>query len=637
MKGFGNRQTNRKKGTSSSLQKEINKITKSSNEQLITKALKYHSEGDFLNAERYYKLCLKQESNDPRVLSNYGLICKEAGRFEEAIKLWKKSIELYPENPTPYYNLSNLLIDIKRFKEAEVFIKAVINIKPDDYKMHYNLGITLRNNSKEKEAISSFQNSLKLKPDFTEALSNLSATYLEIGNIKDAKVSIKKAIEVEPKEPKLYLNLSKILQENSELKDAEKYVKIAINLNPKFAEAHSNLATILIELGNLKEAELSSRKAIELNPDFAPAYSNIATVMRDIGNLKEAELSIRKAIDINSNYAKAYYILSLLKSSKNDKKWQHKLFSKNILNNQSERNKIDIYFARSNIHHMERNYKLSSNNLILANNLKLNIEPSNFKILINKSKELLIESEKIEINQNDNLNSCISIFIVGMPRSGSTLLESILSMNNKVKDLGEINILEEAFEESKRIDQGLNFYELYRNKTNKYNAKCNITTNKLLYNYQYAGIISKGIINSKIIHCFRNPLDNILSIYRAHFAGNEYSSSLVDCAKVYLDQEEVMTEYKNRFRSKIYDFNYDLLVTNPHKEIKSLISWLGWEWNESYLSPHLNQRSISTASSVQARSPINSKSIGGWKNYKEMLQPAMEILSKADSYQELTF
>ena len=127
---------------------------------------------------------------------------------------------------------------------------------------------------------------------------------------------------------------------------------------------------------------------------------------------------------------------------------------------------------------MEKNYNLSSNNLILANNLKLNIEPSNSKILINKSKELFIESEKIEINQNDNLNSCISIFIVGMPRSGSTLLESILSMNNNVKDLGEINILEVSFEESKRIDQGLNFYELYRNKINKYNAKCNITKSK---------------------------------------------------------------------------------------------------------------------------------------------------------------
>ena len=89
-----------------------------------------------------------------------------------------------------------------------------------------------------------------------------------------------------------------------------------------------------------------------------------------------------------------------------------------------------------------------------------------------------------------------------------------------------------------------------------------------------------------------------------------------------------MSEYKNRFKSKIYDLNYDKLVRNPNKEIKSLISWLSWKWDDSYLKPHLNQRAVSTRSNVEIRSPINSKSVNGWKNYKDMLKPAIEILSK---------
>ena len=133
--------------------------------------------------------------------------------------------------------------------------------------------------------------------------------------------------------------------------------------------------------------------------------------------------------------------------------------------------------------------------------------------------------------------------------------------------------------------------------------------------------------NAKIIHCFRHPLDNILSIYRTHFSkGNEYSSALVDCAKVYINQEKVMTFYKNRFSSNIYDIDYDLLVTNPETTIKSLIKWLGWKWNDNYLYPHKNQRPVLTASDVQVRSPINPDSIGGWKNYKDMLKPAISIL-----------
>jgi len=165
-----------------------------------------------------------------------------------------------------------------------------------------------------------------------------------------------------------------------------------------------------------------------------------------------------------------------------------------------------------------------------------------------------------------------------------------------------------------------------------------ITTNKWLFNYQYAGIIAKAIPNAKIIHCYRNPLDNILSTYRAHFAtGNNFSSSLVDSAKVYSDQDEIMRTYKKEFKNHIYSLNYDKLVTHPSDEIKSLIRWLGWSWNDLYLSPHLNKRKVSTRSNVQVRSPINTKSLGGWKNYKEMLKPAMEIITKIDKYKDLKY
>ena len=299
------------------------------------------------------------------------------------------------------------------------------------------------------------------------------------------------------------------------------------------------------------------------------------------------------------------------------------------------KNKVNIYFARANILHKEKKYQESSRYLKLANELKLDIKPYELNNLFSKSQALIIESNKKKINKKEHINSSESIFIVGMPRSGSTLLESILSMRSDVYDLGEINILEESFLEFKNSKEDLSLAKLYRQKVNK-KTKLNVTTNKWLYNYQYAGIIAQHIPNAKIIHCFRNPLDNILSIYRAHFRrGNEYSSSLVDSAKVYLDQEEIMTQYKNRFRSKIYNCNYDSLVSNPHKVIKSLITWLGWEWEDKYLSPHLNQRSVSTASNIQVRSPINSKSIGGWKNYKDMLKPAIEILTKTNKYKNI--
>ena len=230
------------------------------------------------------------------------------------------------------------------------------------------------------------------------------------------------------------------------------------------------------------------------------------------------------------------------------------------------------------------------------------------------------------------------IFIVGMPRSGSTLLESILSMKSNVSALGETNLLEEVYSEWKtKINQTshVSLSNIYSSKISVSNAKL-ITTNKQLFNYQYTGIILNQFPNAQIINCFRNPLDNLLSIYRANFEnGNYYSSSLTDSAYVYLDYDNTMDEYKKYYQTKIYDLNYDLLVSNSRNILIDLISWLGWDWDDSFLSPHLNRRSISTASSIEVRSPINNQSLGGWRNYCDLLRPVRDIIITKDKYKDL--
>ena len=543
------------------------KNPKSSKEEIINQAIKFHSKGNIAAATKYYQQLINQGCIDHRIFCNYGLILKGLGDLQEAEIYLRKAIKLQPDSAEACDNLGMILRDIRKIDEAEMYLRKAI----------------------------------KLKPDFAEAFNNLGIILRDIGKIDEAEI----------------------------------YLRKAIKLKPHFAKAHLNLGMISKDLGKLLEAELSTRNAIKLKPDFAEAHLNLGNIFRDIGNLKEAEISTRKAIEFNPNLAKAHYSLSLIKLSDDHKIWQDQLFSENILNNKSQDDKIDIYFARSNFLHKEKNYEESSKYLQLANNLKLDLNQSCSEAMINKSSKLKLESEKKEINKKRPKNFSESIFIVGMPRSGSTLLESILSMNNEVYDLGEINILEESFLEYEKTIKDISLADLYEEKV-KNKTAMNITTNKWLYNYQYAGIIAGQIPNAKIIHCFRNPLDNILSIYRAHFnKGNEYSSSLVDCARVYLDQEEIMKKYKKRFRSKIYDLNYNLLVSNPKKEIKSLISWLGWKWQDSFLSPELNTRSVSTASSVQVRFPINSKSIDAWKNYKEMLKPAIKILTKTNKHKDI--
>ncbi|MDC3168859.1 sulfotransferase [Prochlorococcus sp. AH-716-E17] len=455
------------------------------------------------------------------------------------------------------------------------------------------------------------------------------------GQIFDASRCYKYLIDLGSKDAQIFSNYGTCLKEIGKFLEAKRYYQKAIELNPKYAMAYSNLGSVLSELGKLEEAEILTRKAIELNPRYATFHFNLGCLSLNLGKLKQAELSFSRTIELKPDYVYPYYSLSLLKLSAKNNNWRKKLFSKNFLEKKTTKEKIEIYFARANILHKEKNYTLSAKNLQLANNLKLENNPSNLDFTIRKSRLLLAETDKKEKATIKDIEKYPeNIFIVGMPRSGSTLVESIISINSKVNDLGETNILEEAFLESKRINQKLNLMDLYSKKIISNNKGASISTNKLLYNFQYAGIISKQIPNAKIIHCFRNPLDNILSIYRAHFTkGNYYSSSLIDCAKVYLNQKEIMDIYKKRFPSNIYNLDYDLLVKNPNKMIRLLIKWLGWEWNDSYLSPHLNTRPVFTRSSVQVRSPINSNSIGNWRNYKKMLNTAIEVLLKNKKYQ----
>jgi Flp pilus assembly protein TadD len=520
--------------------------------------------------------------------------------------------------------------------EATKYYKSYINYGFIDAKVFSNFGVLLRGLGKLEEAEFATRRAIEINPNYALAYSNLGGILKDLGKLEEAELAARKAIKLNPKYPDAYTNMGIILKDLGRLKEAEFATRRAIEINPDYAVAYSNLGWILHDLGELKEAEFAARKAIEIKPDYPEAHSNLGVILKDLGNFKDAELSILKAIELNPNFGAAYFSLSTFKYSNENQIWKNKLFSKDFLKDKEIKDKVEIYFARANILHNEKKYQDSSRYLKLANDLKQKIKGAQSNYIINKSKILLIETNESKINEKKYINCPQSIFIVGMPRSGSTLVESILSMNNEVYDLGEINILEESFLEQKKFDQELTLEDIYWKKIGEHTNNFNITTNKCLYNYQYAGIISRQISNAKIIHCFRNPLDNILSIYRANFArGNIYSSSLKECTKIYLDQEEIMNYYKNKFRPKIYDLNYDALVSNPNKEIQSLISWLGWQWEDSYLSPHLNKRSVYTASKVQVRSPINSKSIGGWKNYKDMLKPSIEILTKTQRYGDL--
>ena len=201
-------------------------------------------------------------------------------------------------------------------------------------------------------------------------------------------------------------------------------------------------------------------------------------------------------------------------------------------------------------------------------------------------------------------------------------------MNNEVHNLGENGILRNALFESEKSDFS-NLDEIYFNYSQDFSSR-KYTTNKMLSNYMYIPHILSKLEHSKVIYTFRNPLDNILSMYRAKFTGggNEYSSSLRDSAEYYIYQFKIMSFYREKYKNYIYFLSYEKLVNNPEQEIRKIIDWLGFDWDDSYLEPNKSKQGFFTASNLQVRSPINNKSIGGWKRYRELIQEPITLFKK---------
>jgi hypothetical protein len=212
-----------------------------------------------------------------------------------------------------------------------------------------------------------------------------------------------------------------------------------------------------------------------------------------------------------------------------------------------------------------------------------------------------------------------------MPRSGSTLLENIISIKNNVIDMGEVSYLEQSLNEISDIRDVFNKY-INKIECNKLNY---IFTDKNLFNFLYCPIIHNYFPSAKIIHCIRNPLDNILSIYRTNFIKQNFSSSIIDITDLYIYQHNLMDYYKKLYGEIIYSYKYDELVKKPSIEIPRLIEWLGWEWDDKFLNHHTNTRNVFTASSAQVRDKINTKGIGNWSKYKDILKPAIDLIKQS--------
>ncbi|MBO8234082.1 hypothetical protein HA151_06065 [Prochlorococcus marinus XMU1419] len=529
--------------------------------------------------------------NNNKALFQNALTLQKKGELEEASKIYHQLIKNKFLEEKVFLNYATICQQQNKFNDAILLLKNAIKINPKNFIPFFKMGFILNNRGRFYEAYPFAKKAIDLNPSLWEGYHNLIKILISLNKPKDAAIIAEKA---------------RNMFSNNHLFDGL-------------------LGDIYKDIGDFEEAKKNYNKAINKAPSDDETLYSYADFLVGIGRKEESINYLKKILNINPKHSISYYLLSTIVSPEKDQNLVNIILNTKITNFNTIYDKYTILFSKANIFHKKRNFEKSSELLKQANDFKLLDRPSNIERVI-KYSELIKEKTNLDKSFDiPKFNFLRDIFIVGLPRSGSTLVESILGMNQDVYNLGENSILINALKESEESNYS-NIDQLYFKFSQNFSKK-KITTNKMLGNFMHIPHIVSKLEHSKIIYTFRNPLDNILSMYRAKFtgAGNEYSSSLIDTANYYVHHFKMMSFYREKYKNHIYFLNYDKLVNDPETQIKKILDWLGISWSNNYLNHHKSEQGFFTASNVEVRSPINNKSVGGWKNYSKLMREPLEF------------
>ena len=500
----------------------------------------------------------------------------------------------------------------KNFSKAESLTRELIDYSPKTIILYNLLGLILTYQKKIDQALSCYKKGLKIKHD----------------------------------DGMLHNNIGTIYKSKREYDKAESYYKKSIELDKNIPESQNNLANLYLFLNKHDKAIGHFKKAIEINPKFLIAHFNLGVFYKSIGKFNVAINHLKIAIQLNKNFFAAHRALSqIIKFDLNNENFN---MLKEIYNDEKikKNEKIEVIFSLGKAFEDFKEYKKAFEYYDEANNLRR----KNISFSIKKEKKEFIDIKKIFNNNIFNKFKGFgnvenkAIFILGMPRSGTTLVEQILSNHPKVYGGDELNFIPDLIKdnfvnENNQYDlKKINFFtektlkkiaKDYLTKLNNLSNKHEKVTDKLPINFKWIGLIKLILPNSKIVHCTRNSRDICFSIFKNYFINPQlnFACNLEDIVYFYNLYNDLMKYWKKTLPEFIYELNYEKIINNPESEIRGLIKFCDLDWNSKCLEFYNNKRVIKTSSDTQVRRKIYKTSINSWKNYEDNLKDKFRKLS----------
>ena len=385
----------------------------------------------------------------------------------------------------------------------------------------------------------------------------------------------------------------------------------------------------LLSLNKFLEAKKLLQKLILNDPQNFEQLMLLAGLYRSIGKFNEAKETYLRIIELDNTHTVALRLLIdfLYENELSDfKKKLETLISKEI----SDQKRVDLYFSLGILNEKLQKYKTSSEYFKKANNLKRKIKPFNFDNLDKHFQNLKDVFTKLSFDKINSPNQKKIIFIIGLPRSGTSLVESILGSNKNIYSAGEIPNLKKIIRENfitgglldfeKINNKNNSIYDQYINDINLKNIKEKIITDKNTENFKFLGIINTFFSNSKIIHCVRDPFENFCSLYKINFnsTGLNWTNSEKEIFMYYKNYFELISLWKSKNINNVIDIKFEELLSDPDNTINRLLDFCDLERNDDYINFHKsNLLLIKTASANQARKPIQKENVFKYQKFKD--------------------
>ena len=505
------------------------------------------------------------------------------------------------------------LISINKFSQAISHCEKLIKKFPENSYFYNLCGLALQESDQTVKSIKYFEKALAFESTNFAAMNNLANSYKRLLEYKKAE---------------------------------DLYVKI-IKEDPTNIKALNNYANLKKEFNKFHDAINLLFKALDINPKDVNILSNIAACFKSIGDMDKAKDYALKVLDLEPNNAHMHKFLSDMldyRKDANHLETMMELLKNNSFKNFVFKEKADLYFALGKAYEDIGDFKNSYHFLNQANLNMREDKNYNFshveKLFDNIFKLFNSLDEKIIKKKISKKNI---IFICGMPRSGTTLVEQIIASHSKVMGAGELQYLDKSINENFLEDSKFNkqkileelssekniIFDRYFELLNLHNFKSDIITDKAPQNFIWIGFIKFFFPNSKIIHCSRNPKDNCLSIFKNQFTSNtmswSYDQTLI--AKYYNLYLKIMNFWKSKFNEFIFDANYENIVTSPELEVKKMLSFCDLNWEPECLNFYQNKKTpVQTVSVSQASKPIYKSSVNSNHGFSEYLTEMFKIL-----------